>query len=218
MAGRTETVRMPEDGREPLSTYRSVRDGFAPSDMDGAKPVAVLDADEVDVDEFPDEAVASGPEHHRPLRPHEVSRLHDELRGLIERGEKDGAVGRLADVAGISRLRAAGLVTALTAHPDLDLPDLLNRESRPQSTPSEVLIEEITQLMDVGKKLEAIAHYSERMNVGLKEAKLFIEALDDVTDFECEVAQQVPTGPLLVAMGAAVLLALSVTLAFFVVA
>jgi ribosomal protein L7/L12 len=223
MAERFETSGLFVDNRERASAYPGARNVSGIADENaGVMPVAVLETDEETTEGATKQGLfgaseSSEPGNHRVLTRHELVRLHAELLDLTEQDETEAAVDRLADAAGISRLRSAGLVTALRAHPDLDLPELLARETRPHATPSDVLMEEITLLMDVGKKLEAIAHYSERMNVDLKEAQTFIEALDEVTDFECEVAQQVPTGPLLVALGAGVLLALSVTLAFFLI-
>lgn len=135
----------------------------------------------------------------------ELAHLADEIDELIEKRAYVDAVKLLCEQSGMSKRRAHGLVTALSAQPDIDLVELIARDEAPAEGPSPQLMTEITELMDAGRKLEAIAHYSERMDVGLKEAKAFIEALDDVTDFECEVAERNAMLPLIVAAGAVIL-------------
>ncbi len=139
------------------------------------------------------------------LSPDELVELADEVDGLIVSRAFVDAMDLLVSRGGVTRRRAHGLVTALAAQPDVDLVHLLARDDAPAGGPSSQLMSEIHELMDAGKKLEAIAHYSERMDVGLKEAKAFIEALDDVTDFECELATQQSLVPVLLVLGTVVL-------------
>ena len=137
----------------------------------------------------------------RALSQEELARLADEVDGLIESRAFVDAMDLLVARAGVTRRRAHGLVTALAAQPDVDLMDLLAHDEAPTDGPSPPLMSEIHELMDAGKKMEAITHYSERMDVSLKEAKAFIEALDDVTDFECEVAHRQMLTPIVAVLG-----------------
>lgn len=135
------------------------------------------------------------------LSQEDLTRLADDVDGLIESRAFVDAMDLLVTRAGVTRRRAHGLVTALAAQPDVDLLDLLAHDEAPTEGPSPRLMPEIHELMDAGRKLEAIAHYSERMDIGLKEAKAFIEALDDVTDFECEVAHRQMLTPIVAVLG-----------------
>lgn len=94
----------------------------------------------------------------------------DEIIKLIGAGQKLEAVKRYKNLRRTSLLEAKNFIEELTDRLEQESPGIL-------AAPSE--LEEISELIYAGQKLEAVKRYRDQRSVSLVDAKQFIEQLTD---------------------------------------
>ena len=101
--------------------------------------------------------------------------LEEQIRSLLERGQKIEAIKRYREETGVGLAEAKEAVEALQAGRTVSC------RGRPLSGPDKPRVADweldVLRLLQAGKKIQAVKLYRERMGGGLKEAKEAVEAV-----------------------------------------
>ena len=99
--------------------------------------------------------------------------LEQQIRSLLEKGYKIDAIKRYREQTGAGIREAKDAVEAIEQGRPFDLPGQPNQDFE----------SELTELLQAGRKIEAIQLFRERTGVGLKQAKDTVEAIQEGRPF-----------------------------------
>lgn len=96
--------------------------------------------------------------------------FEDEIRELVDSGNKIEAVKRYREETGVGLAEAKAAVEAISDGHSV---------SRPDTTDDGSLADQVISLLERGEKIPAVKLYREQKGVGLKEAKEAVERLGE---------------------------------------